>query len=131
MMEFSNAIQDYQKSGDASDVLSEAIETFILLLAPIAPHCADELWSSLGYEGFTAEQDWPVADPALLQRDVVTIALQVNGKLRGTLDAPADISREELEKQALAHEKVQQFVQGLVIRKVIVVPGKLINVVAS
>ncbi len=135
-MEFTNATADFLKASDMSFepnalVLSEAIETLILLLAPIAPHSADELWSSLGYQGFTAQQPWPKANPSLLVRDQVTIALQVNGKLRGTVEVAADISKEDLEKLALAHEKVQQFVQGLTIRKVIVVPGKLVNVVAN
>jgi leucyl-tRNA synthetase len=132
LMEFSNSIADYMKSPNANaTVLSEAIETLVLLLAPMAPHSADELWQKLGYEGFTATQKWPVADPALLVRDTVTIALQVNGKLRGTLEAPAAMSKEELETAALAHAKVRQFTEGLTTRKVIVVPGKLVNVVAN
>jgi leucyl-tRNA synthetase len=131
MMEFSNSISDAMKSGVSDAALSEAIETFVLLLAPIAPHCADELWSSIGGEGFTLEKEWPRADPALQMRDVVTVALQVNGKLRGTLEASSGATNEELETMALAHEKVQQFVHGLTVRKVIIVPGKLVNIVAS
>lgn len=136
LMEFSNSIGDYMKKadftkGDAKAALSEAVEILILLLAPMAPHAADELWSHLGKEGFTLQQNWPTIDEAMLARDKVTIALQVNGKLRGTLEADAGLPGTELEKIALSHEKVRQFTQDKTIRKVIVVPEKLVNVVAN
>jgi len=111
---------------------SEALETLVLLLAPGAPHSADELWeSALGREGFTYHADWPGYDEALAAADTVTIALQVNGKLRDTLEMPAGSSKEDLEAAALGNARVQSFVDGKTVRKVIVVPDKLVNVVAA
>jgi leucyl-tRNA synthetase len=132
LMEFTNALGDSIKAGKSSlAAISEAIETLLLLLAPMAPHSADELWSHLGLEGFTLEAAWPKADPRLLVADEATIALQVDGKLRATIVVPSGMDRAELEKIALAHEKVVQFTQGKTIRKTIVVPGRLVNVVTG
>ncbi len=111
--------------------LSEAVEFFITVLAPSAPHSADELWSGLGEHGFTYGLDWPKADTELAAEDEVTIAVQVNGKLRDTLLMPASATTEDLEAAARASEKVASFTDGFTIRKVIVVPGKLVNIVAN
>lgn len=110
---------------------SEAIENLILLIAPAAPHSADELWESIGKIGFTYLADWPTFDEALAAEDEVTIAVQVNGKLRDTLNVPAGLDNAALEAGALASEKVQGHLAGLTVRKVIVIPGKLVNIVAS
>ncbi len=134
MMEYVNTVNDLKKSGPAPEdagAWSEVLETLILLLAPAAPHTADELWESIGGQGFTYDQHWPNFDPELAKDDVVTIAVQVNGKLRDTIEVPADSSREQLESAALASEKVKNHLAGLEVRKVIVVPGKLVNVVAN
>ncbi|MGI8922794.1 MAG: leucine--tRNA ligase [Fimbriimonadales bacterium] len=132
LMEFSNSITGAIKGGSASPAaLSEAVETLLLLLAPMAPHSADELWSHMGLEGITASQPWPKADPSLLVKDELTIAVQVNGKLRATLSVPSGIGKDELERLALTNEKVKQFTDGQSVRKVIVVPGKLVNIVAN
>ncbi len=131
MMEFLNGIADYAKRSPNTAVISEAIETFILLLSPIAPHTADELWEMFGKEGFTLRQEWPAADDALLRSDTVTIVLQVNGKTRGNIEAPAGAERTHLEQLALNHEKVRQHVGQSAVKKVIVVPDKLVNVVAE
>lgn len=112
-------------------VLSEAIETLVSLLSPGAPHCADELWSSLGKEGFTYDAPWPLFDSALAKEETVTIAIQVNGKLRDTIDMPAGSTKEELEAAALGSAKVKAFVNGSAVKKVIVVPGRLVNVVVG
>jgi leucyl-tRNA synthetase len=108
---------------------SEAIEMMILLLSPGAPFLADELWTSLGRSGFTALQTWPSPDPALVVKDSVTIAVQVNGKLRGTFDVALGTAKEELEQLALRVPKVVPFLEGKQIVKVIVVPDKLVNLV--
>lgn len=111
--------------------ISEAIEYFITVMAPAAPHSADELWSGLSEHGFTYNLDWPAADAELAAEDEITIAVQVNGKLRDTLVMPASASNEELQAAAQASDKIASFTQGLTIRKVIVVPGKLVNIVAN
>ncbi|MBA4292617.1 leucine--tRNA ligase [bacterium] len=111
--------------------LSEAIEFFLTVLSPAAPHSADELWSGIGEQGFTYHLDWPKADAELAAADELTIAVQVNGKLRDTIQMPASASNEELESAARSSEKAASFIDGKTIRKVIVVPGKLVNIVAN
>ncbi|MHA7840084.1 MAG: class I tRNA ligase family protein, partial [bacterium] len=104
-------------------------EAFILLLSPMAPHFAEEIWSLLGHTESLAYEPWPVADEKLLSEDRVTWVLQVNGKKRGEIELPADVSREDAEAAALAHENVQKVLAGRAPKKVIVVPGRLVNVV--
>ncbi len=111
--------------------LSEAIETLILLLSPAAPHSADELWHDIGKSDFTVDVSWPVFVPALAVDDTVTVAVQVNGKLRETLEMEADATNEAVEAAAKALPKVAAHLEGKTIRKVIVVPRKLVNFVAS
>ncbi len=111
--------------------LSEAIYSFVMALSPMAPHSADEIYEYLGYSGFTYQADWPKHDESLTKEDTVTIAIQVNGKLRDTIEMPAEATKEEIESVALARERVAQFTSDLTVRKVIVVPGKLVNVVAN
>ena len=108
----------------------EAAETMVRLVAPMAPHVAEEAWAALGGDGLVAESAWPQADPAMLVDDEVTIAVQVNGKLRDTLTAPKGAPRETLEEMALASEKVVRTLDGKAPRKVIVVPDRLVNLVA-
>ena len=109
---------------------SEAIRSLLLLVAPMMPHLAEEGWSLMGGEGLVAEAAWPEVDPALLVEDEVTIAVQVKGKLRDTLTVPKGTSKEALEEMALASEKVQRALEGAVVKKVIVVPDRLVNLVA-
>jgi leucyl-tRNA synthetase len=109
---------------------SEAVLTLVRLVAPMAPHLAEECWDSLGQAGLVANADWPTFDPALLVADQVTLAVQVNGKLRDTLTAPRGLDRAEAEALALASEKVQRQLAGGTPRKVIVVPDRLVNIVA-
>jgi leucyl-tRNA synthetase len=95
----------------------------------MAPHVAEEAWATLGKAGLIADAPWPEADPALLIEDEVTIAVQVNGKLRDTLTAAKGLPREEVEALALASEKVARQLEGKPPRKVIVVPDRLVNIV--
>jgi leucyl-tRNA synthetase len=111
--------------------LSEAVDALILLLAPGAPHSADELWASTGHVGFTFDADWPRFDPTLVVEDMMTVAVQINGKLRDTFDIAADASAELMESTAKALPKIQPHLDGKSVRKVIVIPGKLVNIVVG
>ena len=109
---------------------TQAIRTMIRLVAPMMPHLAEEAWALHGGKGLIADAAWPEVDPALLVEDEVTIAVQVKGKLRDTLTVAKGLAKEELEALALASEKVQRSLDGAEIRKVIVVPDRLVNIVA-
>jgi leucyl-tRNA synthetase len=109
---------------------SAAIRTLLLLVAPMMPHLAEAAWANIGGEGLIAEASWPPVDPALLVEDEVTIAIQVLGKLRDTVTVAKGLPREELEALALASDKVQRALDGKEVRKVIVVPDRLVNLVA-
>jgi leucyl-tRNA synthetase len=124
--ELANAID----KAPPSDSRREAIETTLLLVSPMVPHLAEEAWAALGHKTLIADQPWPQADPALLVEDEVTIAIQVNGKLRDTLRAPKGAPKETLEAMALASEKVVQMFGDTPPRKIIVVPDRLVNLVA-
>jgi leucyl-tRNA synthetase len=106
-----------------------AAETAVTLIQPWAPHIAEELWSRLGHERLW-KQPWPQADPALLERETFELVIQVNGRVRDRVEVSADASEEELVAQAKASAKVQEFLEGKEIRKEIVVPGKLVNLVS-
>lgn len=112
-------------------LVQEGLETVTLLLAPITPHISHELWHQLGHADPVIDAGWPVLDESALVQDSLQLVIQVNGKLRGHIEMPASASREEVEAAARANENVLRFVDGLTIRKVIVVPGKLVNIVAS
>jgi leucyl-tRNA synthetase len=118
-----------EKAG-ASRSRSDAIRSLVRLVAPMAPHLAEECWEALGGEGLVAMAEWPTFDPALLVDDQVTLAVQVNGKLRDTLTVARGLGRDEAEALALASEKVRRQLGGADPRKVIVVPDRLVNIVA-
>ncbi len=126
--ELTNALGKY-KENDAAK--AEALGILIRAIAPFMPHLAEECWKTLGGEGLCYHAPWPVADEALLVEDTVTLPLQVNGKRRGEISVPADISKEDAEKLAMEDPAVQRAIDGLTVRKVIVVPGRIINIVAS
>ncbi|MRX73960.1 leucine--tRNA ligase [Bacillus lacus] len=109
----------------------EYAEGFVKLLSPIAPHIAEELWEKLGHSETISYENWPQFDESKLVDDVVEIVVQLNGKLRAKMNVPADANREQLQELALANEKVQAELEGKTIRKVIAVPGKLVNIVAG
>ncbi|HEX8535779.1 MAG TPA: leucine--tRNA ligase [Allosphingosinicella sp.] len=126
LYELANAVE----KAPASESRTGAAQTLLLLVAPMAPHLAEEAWRALGRKGLIADAAWPEADPALLIEDEVTIAVQVNGKLRDTLTAPKGAPREALEEMALASDKIVRILEGKAPRKVIVVPDRLVNLVA-
>ncbi|MHC9419188.1 leucine--tRNA ligase [Sphingomonas citri] len=107
-----------------------AVRTLVQLVAPMVPHIAEEAWALLGGQGLVADAPWPKVDAALLVEDEVIVAIQVNGKLRDTLTLPKGLAREDVEAAALANEKVARLLEGRAPRKVIVVPDRLVNVVA-
>ena len=123
LMEFVNAFTGQEVRPKS------AMETFTLLLSPMAPHLAEELWEILGHEETLAYAPWPTFDPALLKDDEVEIPVQINGKLRGRVLVPADATREQIEAAAHADERIIALIEGKPIRKTIVVPGKLVNFV--
>jgi leucyl-tRNA synthetase len=108
---------------------SAAIRTLAKLISPMLPHLAEEGWAAMGGDGLVASQPWPVANPALLVDDEVTIAVQVNGKLRDTLRVAKDADKDMLEALALGSDKVIRSLDGANPKKVIVVPGRLVNIV--
>ncbi|MBC2680189.1 MULTISPECIES: leucine--tRNA ligase [Pseudomonas] len=124
-----------EKAPQATDqdraLLHEGLEAVTLLLAPITPHISHELWQQLGHTDAVIDANWPTLDESALVQDSLQLVIQVNGKLRGQIDMPASASREEIEAAARVNENVLRFTDGLTIRKVIVVPGKLVNIVAS
>jgi len=133
VMELSNALgkfDDATATGHA--IRQEALEAAVLLLNPITPHSSHALWQLLGHaQALLEDLAFPKADAAAMVRDQVTLAVQVNGKLRGTIEVAADLPRDQLEALARAEPNTAKFMQGLEVRKVIVVPGKIVNIVAA
>ena len=125
MMEFTNHLTPLEVRPRA------ALEPFVLLLAPFAPHLAEELWHALGHTDTLAYEPWPKSDPALPKADTIEVPVQVNGKLRARLTVPADIDEKALEAAALADEKVKALIAGKQVKKVIVAKGQLVNVVVG
>jgi leucyl-tRNA synthetase len=113
-----------------SEVLREGLETLARLLGPMMPHLAEEMWQELGGSGLLAEQPWPSFDPDLTRDEQVTLAVQVNGKLRATLEVPRDTAADTVEHAALALPQVARWLDGHLPRKVIVVPNRIVNIVA-
>ena len=118
-----------QKSKASKTAQREAIMTLAQLMSPMTPHLAEDIWATQGGEGLIATAPWPVVDEAMLKDDTVTLPIQVNGKRRGEIDVPADMPKDEVEKLALAHEAVIRILDGGTPKKVIVVPGRIVNVV--
>lgn len=127
LMKLSNALTD--SSSKTSPIYAEGIETLVVLLAPFAPHIADELWHLLGNRGSVHTQDWPAFDAAALVADEITLVIQIMGKTRGAIQVPSQADKAALEKYARESEVAQRYIEGKEIKKVIVVPGKLVNFV--
>jgi leucyl-tRNA synthetase len=137
LMELFNELSDFgadPASVSAADVavVREALECLVLLLAPVAPHVAEELWENLGHAGGLLHTGhWPQADADLARRDELEIPIQVNGKLRSRLLALPEVSEAELRTAALGDEKIRELIAGREVVKVIVVPQRLVNVVVK
>jgi leucyl-tRNA synthetase len=127
-MEFVNLVQPYVRGDPHRQVSDEAVDTLLLLLAPMTPHLAAEAWERRHGDHIHLKS-WPVADPSLVAEDSVTMVVQVNGKLRDRIDVPPSVSEEEAEALALASPAVIETLQGAVPRRIIVRPPKLVNIV--
>lgn len=132
IMELVNALYLYKEQPKVDPAVArEGVETVLLLLAPFAPHITEELWSEMGYQDSIHKQPWPQVDESALVEEVVTIVLQVNGKVRDKIQVPAEISETELEKLILSSQNVRRHLEGKTVLKVITVPGKLANIVVK
>jgi len=130
--ELINAVGQLSDESDAAKaVRHEALEAAVLMLAPITPHICHGLWSELGHHEAVIDAAWPVVDEDALQQDRLEIVVQVNGKLRGRVSVPADAGEDEVREIALADENVQRHVSGKALRKVVVVPGRVVNLVVA
>ena len=128
--ELSNALEDLEGDGaDAAWVRRFGWETLVKLIGPMMPHLAESLWQALGHAELLVDQSWPAADPRLIVDDTVTIAVQINGKLRGTVELPRDADKASAEAAALAQADVVKYIAGRAPKKVIVVPNRIVNVV--
>ena len=121
----------FNEAGKLTQVSKNTFETFLKLLHPFAPHLTEEIWQLRGYEGFLVKSAWPQANAALMQDDTLELGVQINGKVRDRIQVPAKATREETEKLALASAKVQRNLEGLEIKKIIVIAGRMVSIVAA
>jgi len=136
VMELVNALTEFERTSmdtasgpERAALMREAVETLLLLLGPVCPHIAEELWSALGSPASVFQQHWPVADDAARQRDEVEIVVQVDGKVRARLTVDVSAAEREVQDRALTDSKVRPWLDGRTVAKVVVVPGRLVNVV--
>ncbi|MFY9227926.1 MAG: class I tRNA ligase family protein [Candidatus Microsaccharimonas sp.] len=129
LMEYTNDLYKFKIDGFSDEVWKEALTALTQLLAPFAPHMADELWQQLGNEGLVQNATWPTWDESLIVEDIMTIAVQVNGKLRGEIEVAKDLDAEAIKTAALGQENVAKFVENKKPTKVIYVPGRLVSIV--
>jgi leucyl-tRNA synthetase len=130
-MTLANQMSDYVALQPREETFGDAFRAMVLMLSPMAPHIAHELWERTGHDTMLALEPWPVADPALLVRSTVTMVIQVNGKLRDRVDVDADIGADEAQRLALESEKVDQWIDGHEIKRVIVREPNLVNIVVG
>ncbi|MBC8264741.1 MAG: class I tRNA ligase family protein, partial [Anaerolineales bacterium] len=132
LMELTNTLMKAKETPlYGADGWEEAVESLLLMLAPCCPHIAEELWAHTGRPYSVHQQRWPVWDPELAAEEVITLVVQINGKVRDRLEVPVDIGEEEAKEMALASGGVQRHLEGLEIKKVVYVPGRLVNIVAK
>ncbi len=132
IMELMKTLTKLDLTVDSSrSVAAEALDAIVRMLSPMAPHMTQQLWTEFGNEGLVVDAAWPAVDESALVADSIQLIVQVNGKLRAKLEAPASAGKDELEAMAMSDEAVQRQIEGKTVRKVIVVPGKLVNIVAN
>jgi len=130
LRELTNGIDGLERAAPgAASVRREAVGILVQLLAPMLPHLAEEMWAAMGHETLLAETPWPEANPVLIRDDTVTVAVQVNGKLRGTLELSKDCANDDAEATALALDAVTAAMDGKAARKIIIVPNRIVNIV--
>ena len=129
LMKLSNTITASEPDRLSPAILQEAMSGLIRLLAPFAPHIAEEFWNRLGGSGSVHQQSWPSVDPSALIQDTISIVIQVKGKVRGSMQVPAEADKETLESMALSSDVAKKWLEGAQPKRVIVVPGKLVNLV--
>ncbi|AUH65209.1 leucine--tRNA ligase [Paracoccus zhejiangensis] len=127
LYELANAIGKSKAGGDSRRAV---LRTMAQLMAPMVPHLAEDVWAMAGGQGMAVDAPWPVADPAMLVDDTVTLPIQINGKRRAEISVPKDMAKDEIEALVMADETVQRFLEGAAPKKLIVVPGRIVNVVA-
>ena len=130
-MELLNSMDRFEPGAnpDCAAVLREGLVVMTRVMSPITPHIAHQIWRDLGEDGDVIDAGWPVVDDTALVSDTLKLVVQVNGKLRSEIEVAADSSDEEIENFALADERVRKFTAGKAVRKIIVVPGRLVNIV--
>jgi len=132
VMELMNAISKNEDSSvQGRAVMQESLELVVLMLAPITPHICHQLWQNLGHQEAVVNASWPVIDEEALKQDKIELMIQVNGKLRSKISVAADADQKTIEAVAFAEENVQKFIQDKDVRKVILVPGRLLNIVVA
>jgi leucyl-tRNA synthetase len=129
LMELTNALQDARAALAGTPAWDEAVRALLLMMAPVTPHVAEELWERLGQPYSIHQQPWPAYDPEVARADVITLVVQVNGKVRDRIEVPADITDEAARQQALASQAVRRLLGGRTPQRVVVVPGRLVNIV--
>lgn len=127
----SNVFGTDKESSESQKVFGEVLRNIVIMLSPFVPHFCDELWEAMGEKGFLFNAPWPEYDEKLTVADEVTMAIQVNGKVRGSISVERTASKEDIERMALAVENVQKHIEGKTVAKVIVVPGKIVNIVVK
>jgi leucyl-tRNA synthetase len=129
MHAFAGESADRMAAEERRHLLGEAVETLLLLLAPFAPHLVEELWSQFGHPESVFRASWPTADPAALEREAVLIVVQVDGRVRTRLEVPSAIPEDSLKARALADARVRPWLEARAVERVVVVPGRLVNIV--
>jgi len=129
-MELVNSLSKFTDDSDNGQAIKqEVLESILLMLSPITPHICQQLWLELGYESDIVSASWPEVDASALEQDSIKMMIQVNGKLRGDIAVAASASKDEIETMALADENIIRFIAGQAVKKVIVVPKRLVNIV--
>jgi len=133
LMELHNEIKkvkdELRQHEEGRWVLRQSLEILLKLLCPFTPHLCEELWQKTGHSGYLIRTNWPDYDPELAREELITVVVQVNGKLRDRFQAPADISPEEMKERALSSERIKAIISGKTVRKVITVDNRLVNIV--
>ena len=132
VMELMNEVSRYSDDSEqGAAVMREVMDNIVLLLSPIVPHITQQLWYELWHEGLLADKSWPLCDESALERDEIELVVQVNGKLRSKIRVAADADNAVIESAALADEKIVTNLESKTVQKIIVVPGRLVNIVAN